>query len=56
MYLFSSSFWVKHCFLTDFEVKSNTLRLCELVAGERWHPVLLKFANGFSVRLLSSSS
>lgn len=54
MYLFSSSFWVKHCFLTAFEVRYNTLSLCEL-AGERWHPMLLKFANGSSVHLLSSS-
>lgn len=54
-YPFSSSFWVKCYFLTDFEMKCNSLHLCELVAGERRHPVLLKFGSSFSVHLLSSS-
>lgn len=34
-YLFCSSFWVKHCFLPDSEVRYHVLWLCEVTANQR---------------------
>lgn len=55
MYLFSSTFWVKCCFLTNYEIKYNLLCIYELGFGEGWNLVLLRFASIFSVHHLSPS-